>query len=150
MTDYLELLLDERQDEEDREAFMWRRAAGYRGPEGATGMDGTADGPETAGRRSGPQEGRQGRQAQVQVEQTGRAELREQMVMLERAVARGKAQQAAQVRNRQGAEQVRTVHGQDVRRLNTAAPGVQRGLAGLLDAEFQRDARRYDGPLGLF
>ncbi len=149
MTDYLELLLGERQDEEEREGFTWRRAAGYRGPKGATGMDDTAEGAEAVG-RSGPQEGRQGRQAQVQVEQTGRAELREQLVMLERAVARGKAQQAGQVRNRQGADQVRTVHGQDVRRLNTAAPGVQYGLAGLLDAEFQRDARRYDGPLGLF
>lgn len=150
MTDYLELLLDERQDEEEREAFTWRRVAGYRGPEGATGMGGTADGPETAGQRPGPQEGRQGRQAQVQVEETGRAELREQLLKLERAVARGKVQQAAQVWKRQAVEQVGTVYGQDVRRLGAAAPGVQRGLAGLLDAEFQRDARRYDGPLGLF
>ncbi len=150
MTDYLELLLDEQQDEEEREAFTWRRTAGYRGPEGATGMHGTVDGPQAAGQRPGPQEGGQGRRVQVQAEAAGRAGLQEQLLMLERAVARGKVQQAAQVWKRQAAEQAGTVYGQDARRLNAAAPGVQRGLAGLLDAEFQRDARRYDGPLGLF
>lgn len=150
MTDYLELLLDERQDEEEREAFAWRRAAGYRGQEGMDGMSGTADGPAAAKQRPGQRESQQGRQVQVQVEATGRTQLRERLLMLERAVVRGKAQQATQVWKRQAAEQVRTVYGQDVRRMGAAAPGVQRGLAGVVDAEFQRDARRYDGPLGLF
>lgn len=150
MTDYLDLLLDERQEEDENEPFAWRRTGtGYRELRGEDG------GQQTNRERTGAEQ--DGGQARVKrawsQEVTGQKQAADpelQLAILERAVARGKAQQDARNRSREHVQAAQTAAGQDLRRSAAAVSGVQRELAGVLDAAFERDARRYDGPLGLF
>ena len=150
MTDYLDLLLDARQEEDEDEPFVWkRRGRGYRG-------SGSEDGPEQrSGREKAGVEwaGRQDREPDLWTQdvsaKTRAAEPQTRLAALERAVARSRARQTAQGWNRERVQTVQGTDGHDMRRL-AVEPGAQRRLAGWLDAAFERDARRYDGPLGLF
>lgn len=151
MTDYLELLLDMRQEEDEEEPFVWKRGGmGYRG---AGGEDGAR---QAAGRdRDGTERGgRQGRNAgslweNVTVRKEA-ADPEARLARLERAVARGKARKVPGEWNAGHVQAAGPEGGQGPRGSAAAAAGMPRSLAGVLDAAFERDARRYDGPLGLF
>ncbi|MBQ3557447.1 MAG: hypothetical protein IJA11_06590 [Oscillospiraceae bacterium] len=150
MTDYLDLLLDEQQEENENEPFAWRRMrTGYRG---ATDEGGSRqpDSKKIGAERSDVQE----RDARSRSEETTArkrtADPETRLAALERAVARGRVQQETRKRSWEYAQVAQAAGGQDMRRSAAAVPGVRRELAGMLDAVFERDARRYDGPLGLF
>lgn len=149
MTDYLERLLDMRQEEEEAEPFAWKwTGRGYRDVSGRDGAQQVMDPKKTeAERADGWGEQPQGKEAPAK-KQVIDPEAR--LAMLERAVARGKVQQAAREWKRGSAGTAQAAGGQDMRGLTVAMPEMRRSLAGVLDAAFERDARRYDGPLGLF
>lgn len=151
MIDYLELLLDMWQEEDETEPFTWKRAGtGYRGLDGEDGVR-QAEGREKAVTELAGGPGRVESLWEKATRETNRAADPEaRLAMLERTVARGKTQQTARGRSWERTDTAQAADGWDARRMNAAAPGVQRGLAGLLDVAFERDARRYDGPLGLF
>lgn len=158
MTDYLELLLEQWQDEEKAEVFDWKQAkAGhYRAAAEELRQVESPKGPEQpesdARARDDAYGRRMDRQKRIWTVEDRSADVVGQMVALARAVARGNTEQKAQgqVRTRAAVGAVQTMGGYNLERMSTAAPGIQRGLAGVLDAAFERDARRYDGPLGLF
>lgn len=140
MTDYLEELLEQQKQEEQSDAPEWRRLGGrvYAGRRRRT-----ADPNEMAPRSHGQPDGHEG--------QPDRAEpaaglLTRQLDRLHRAVRQAQEQTGRTAVSMQAAVQ----------------PGVAGGLYGMpvsvhraadqaaaVDAAFQRDARRYDGPLGL-
>ena len=148
MTDYLELLLNGWQEEDEGEPFVWKRM-GYRG---WNGMDDVQQ--KTANKVAGV-EMAVGAVDRLPAEerhkgngQSGAPEVR--LAALERAVARGKTQQVAREWSRERTVTAQTEAERPVVGMNGTALEMRRGLAGVLDAAFERDARRYDGPLGLF
>lgn len=149
MTDYLERLLDMRQEEEETEPFAWKRTGrGYRNVSGKDGAQQVMDREKTEAERTDgwgerPREKETPAQKRVNDPET-------RLAVLERAVARGKVQQATQEWKRGRTEAAQAAGGQDMRGLTVTVPEMRRSLAGALDAVFERDARRYDGPLGLF
>lgn len=96
------------------------------------------------------QERKRGQQAAAEVETVRNADLESRLSELVRAAARGRADHAALWRKQGPANSVVLEGGQTARRRDELRVETRRGLAGVLDAAFERDARRYDGPLGLF
>lgn len=149
MTDYLEQLLDERQEEDEKEPFAWkRRRTGNRSLSGEDGAERQMVRQERVGAEhaAGRDEGLWEETVSVK---SRMADPAGRLAALERAVSRGKRLQVAREQGRERVEAAQAMRGQAMHG-RSAVTGVQRGLAGLLDAAFERDARRYDGPLSLF
>lgn len=150
MTDYLEQLLDVWQDDEESQVLVWKRKGRGRYEtigEDTQGQRNTADTAEDllAGEPAGQRERRM-RQSAMECRES---DVAEKLTRLERAVARGKAGSAkAETWRTSGA--VQAAHEPMMPQTGRAQTGVQRRLATLLDAAFERDTRRYDGPLELF
>ncbi|MBQ3134767.1 MAG: hypothetical protein IJB75_03015 [Oscillospiraceae bacterium] len=79
-----------------------------------------------------------------------KSDLEKALSDLGRAVARGKNEHVMMPRKHRSANEVEAERRTAVREKNARQPEAQRGLMRRLDAAFERDARRYDGPLGLF
>ena len=162
MTDYLELLLVRRQEEETEEAFAWRWAKErhYAAAMEKDERKWNADEREPIWNEGDPATDVAGRLATlnqaVARAQSDRhwgaegqgADLAGQMTALARAVVRGKGEPVARERGTMASARAVEQHRMEWTHATTS--GMQRGLAGALDAAFERDARRYDGPLGLF
>lgn len=152
MTDYLELLLEPVQErEEEDDAFMWRRWVVRPGGEKKEEMG------QTTRRDTAPEQGEWAADAKTHggeaVSEDGkRAGPMERLAALERAVVRGRAETVGQSRGLRlrRAEDTREAERRGDRSAEDMRSGVRRELAGELDAAFERDARRYDGPLRLF
>ena len=149
MTDYLELLLEWEQEDEG-EPFAW--------PQGGTELRRSAseDGQWPDRQRTDIAGGAEERI--IEPRKTGESRFQKrmadplvQLVELERTVSRSRVeQQRTQVKRQVGVESAHAAYGRTVRQMDEVIPGVQRDLVGVLDAAFERDARRYDGALGLF
>lgn len=160
MTDYLEALLEQVEQDEEGGLPEWRRPsrAVYAGAGGKDASDGggetqlRAEGTGTAQTHSLNQPEEQRYQERLSVERLEQLRREREPVML--------IQRMEQLRRavRQGLEQA----GYRSAAAQAAQPGAAGGLwdlslparraadyAAAVDAAFQRDARRYDGPLGL-
>ena len=149
MTDYLEQLLDVWQEEDESGTLMWKRKSRKR-YEPIGEERGQRSKVETAESLStGEPVGQRERWMQQSTVEYRESDVVEKLERLERAVVRGKTGRA-----RAGAWKVsgamQAAEGLTMPQTGVAQTGVQRRLATLLDTAFERDARRYDGPLGLF
>lgn len=178
MIDYLERLLDREAEEETQEAFVWpkiglvgwqngaggaaeeeRKRAAEHSERGTAAWQAVleelaqaAEAEKAAqGRLFVPQDTRRGleRSATVEPVWEWKTDPGRELAELARAAKRGRSGQASLLRNER-TEAGRTAEvGRDTRRREELRVETRRGLARRLDAAFERDARRYDGPLGL-
>ena len=139
MTDYLDELLEQQEQEEQGDVPEWRRPGGRVYAVGRPGETGTA---RTAANGSPPdvQEGPADR------EKDTATLLARQLDRLHRAVRQAQEQTVRTAGAPQAAAQPMAAGG-----LHAGPLSVRRAAdyAAAVDAAFQRDARRYDGPLGL-
>lgn len=150
MTDYLELLLEQAQEEAE-EPFVWRRVAVGAGGVRAKDEPGQESGGNAAAEKEERVMAVWKRRTEAVSGGQRPADPVEQLAALERAVARGRAEQQSRTGRRLPlADDTHAAQGRMVCGADDVMPGARRSLAGLLDAAFERDARRYDGPLGLF
>lgn len=139
MTDYLEELLNQ-EEQESEQTLQWTQTGRVvLAPAGNVRTGG-------AGLKPAAQQDREGPEARS--EQAGQIIVRE-MERLSRAVVRARSREQGYSAQRQGGMSLPSVQ---------YAPGISPAAragaavmdyAGLVDAAFERDARRYDGPLGL-
>ena len=161
MTDLLELLLDQPEEEEEQ-TLRWNRPRTVPAAGGTDREPGrTAEHPVRAAERMRERQEGQNAQGRLQAEEgLGARELLQTAQRLSRSVQRaqwsGRTQETRTAGMRTGgvptgAGTVWQTAGQAADQAGTGAGGMAGAAvqAAWLDAVFRRDARRYDGPLGL-
>ena len=140
MTDYLEELLEQQEQEEQGGTLEWRRLGGrvYAGgqysaaaPDGAMGQHHAPDAERTSDAES---------------PSAAAAVLNRQLDRLHRAVRQAQGQSARSAVSVQGGVQPAMAGSWHAGALSARRTA---DYAAAVDAAFQRDARRYDGPLSL-
>ncbi|MBO5340372.1 MAG: hypothetical protein J6A62_05190 [Oscillospiraceae bacterium] len=139
MTDYLEELLAE-EEQENEQDLQWTKAV-------RVGLASVRKIPEVDGGEE--TEVRQNREAIRNSRPHTGPDIILEMERLSRAVVRAHTREQGQTGERQGGTAVSAMQ-----YIPGAGAAVRTGAAavdyvGLVDAAFERDARRYDGPLGL-
>ncbi len=139
MTDYLEELLAE-EEQENEQALEWVKAV-------RVGLASGRNVPKVDGGEK--TEVRQSREETRYSHRYSEQTILSEMSRLSRAVVRAHTREQGQTGERQGGTTLSAMQyipgAGDTVRIGTAAVDY----VGLVDAAFERDARRYDGPLGL-